>query len=141
MAGVVPPERDVESLARNILHAASARPRLLDVNARLLGWATKRPEFKVGLFRFVDVFPACRTPDDVLVHLDEYVATKDAPHLIRGGVKLAHGVPFGARAARAVARSGIRRMAQQFIGGATPSDAVERSRLLRDGGFASSVDL
>ncbi len=141
MARGVPPEAEVEALARRILKDASPRRNPFDVNARLLAWTTKKPAFKVGLFRFVDVFPACRTPHDVLDHLDEYVATDDAPRLIRTGVKVAHGVPFGARAATALARRGITRMAQQFIGGANPDDAVDRARTLWDDGFATSVDL
>ena len=112
-----------------------------DVNSRLLSWATKRPHFKTGLFRFVDVFPACTSPHDVLDHLDEYLLTDDAPGVVRTGLGAAHALPLGARAARRAANAGIRRMAQQFIGGTNPTEAVERARDLWNDGYATTVDL
>ena len=78
----------------------SAYANAFDVNTRLLTWATKRPHFKTSLFRFVDVFPACTTPHDVLDHLDEYLLTDDTPGIVRAGLGAAHAVPSGARAAR-----------------------------------------
>ncbi len=104
-----PAEDDVEDLARQILRSAQPSPAVrvrnaFDVNTRLLTWATKRPHFKTGLFRFVDVFPACTSPHDVLDHLDEYIVTDDTPGIVRAGLGTAHALPFGARAARRVAR-------------------------------------
>ena len=97
-----PAEDDVEDLARQILRSAQPSPAVrvrnaFDVNTRLLTWATKRPHFKTGLFRFVDVFPACTSPHDVLDHLDEYVLTDDTPGIVRAGLGTAHALPFGAR--------------------------------------------
>ncbi|MGQ0823718.1 MAG: proline dehydrogenase family protein [Actinomycetota bacterium] len=139
---VVPAEADVEQLARAILRAAapSARARF-DANARLLAWAAKRPDFKTGLFRFVDVFPACTSPADVLDHLDQYLRTDDSPAVVRAGLRAAHGLPFGARLASTVARGGIRRMAQQFIGGRDAPDGVARVAALWRSGYAATVDL
>ena len=96
-----PAEDDVEDLARQILRSAQPSPAVrvrnaFDVNTRLLTWATKRPHFKTGLFRFVDVFPACTSPHDVLDHLDEYVLTDDTPGIVRAGLGTAHALPFGA---------------------------------------------
>ncbi|MGH8979127.1 MAG: proline dehydrogenase family protein, partial [Acidimicrobiia bacterium] len=143
---VTPDENEVEALARRILRAA--RPSLteragaaFDVNTRMLTWATKRPHFKAGLFRFVDVFPACTSPQDVLDHLDEYVVTDDTPGIVRTGLGVAHAMPFGARAARAVARGGIHRMAGQFIGGSDPATAMPRVTELWNDGYATTVDL
>jgi RHH-type proline utilization regulon transcriptional repressor/proline dehydrogenase/delta 1-pyrroline-5-carboxylate dehydrogenase len=141
-----PDENDVEALARKILRAARPSPAqrvraAFDVNTRLLTWATKRPHFKAGLFRFVDVFPACTSPQDVLDHLDEYVVTEDTPGIVRVGLGAAHVMPFGARAARAAARSGIHRMAGQFIGGSDPDAAMARVTELWNDGYATTVDL
>ncbi|MET1001758.1 MAG: hypothetical protein ABWZ15_08110, partial [Acidimicrobiia bacterium] len=139
-------EKDVDTLARQIVAAAApdAGARLrstFDVNAQMLRWATARPHFKTGLFRFVDVFPACTSADDVLNHLDEYVLTDDTPGIVRAGLRTAHVVPFGSRLARAGARFGIRRMAEQFIGGADPAAATAEAGALWAAGFATTVDL
>jgi RHH-type transcriptional regulator, proline utilization regulon repressor / proline dehydrogenase / delta 1-pyrroline-5-carboxylate dehydrogenase len=139
---VVPPEHRVERVARELLRAArpSWRDRV-DVNGRLLSWATRRPHFKTGLFRFVDAFPACRTSREVLDHLDEYVLTDDAPAVVRAGLRTANIVPGGAPLAAVVARAGIERMARQFIGGANAEEAVIRVAELWNDGFAATVDL
>ena len=141
-----PAEDDVEDLARQILVAA--RPTIgdrfrdaFDPSARMLAWTAKRPHFKTGLFRFVDVFPACTSPADVLDHLDEYVLTDDTPGVVRAGIGAAHAVPFGARAARGVAHGSIHRMARQFIAGSNPTEAVARTAELWNDGFANTVDL
>src|SRR5262245_40632755 len=141
-----PVEQDVEDLARTILRRARPSPatrvrNAFDVNTRLLTWATKRPHFKTGLFRFVDVFPACTTPHDVLDHLDEYLRTDATPGIVRAGLGTAHAIPFGARAARFVARGGIHRMAHQFIGGANASEAAPCAATLWDRGYATTIDL
>jgi RHH-type proline utilization regulon transcriptional repressor/proline dehydrogenase/delta 1-pyrroline-5-carboxylate dehydrogenase len=141
-----PDENDVEDVARALLRAARPSPLArargaFDVNARLLDWATRRPHFKTGLFRFVDVFPACTSPHDVLDHMDEYLLTDDAPRVVRSGLGIAHATPFGARIARRAARGGIHRMAGQFIGGTNPTEAVERARALWNDGFATTIDL
>jgi len=139
---VRPPEHEVERVGRELLRAArpSWRDRV-NANTRLLAWATRRPHFKSGLFRFVDAFPACRSAREVLDHLDEYVRTDDAPAFVRAGIRGADVLPGGASIAAVVARAGIERMARQFIGGASALEGVARVAELWGVGFASTVDL
>jgi RHH-type transcriptional regulator, proline utilization regulon repressor / proline dehydrogenase / delta 1-pyrroline-5-carboxylate dehydrogenase len=108
---------------------------------RMLGWAMEHPTFKTQLFRFVDVFPACRTDEDVLRHVDEYFGDVEIPRALDLGIDVAEHVPRGAWITSAVARRNIRRMARQFIAGATPADAVKRLRSYWDRGEAATVDL
>ncbi len=71
-------EHEVQALARQIAAAgASERAHLFHLgrwSERVLDWAMSHPGFKTELFRFVDVFPACRDDADVLRHLSEYFA-------------------------------------------------------------------
>jgi RHH-type proline utilization regulon transcriptional repressor/proline dehydrogenase/delta 1-pyrroline-5-carboxylate dehydrogenase len=143
---VVPSEVDVEQLARELLRAAT--PSVLErardtfsVDQRLMRWAIARPAFKTDLFRFVDVYPACESADDVLQHLDEYLDNESTPMTVRRGLHVAHRLPGGAHLARVATKAGITRMARQFIGGTTADDAVTRVRQLWDRGFAATVDL
>ena len=64
--------------------------------------------------------------EDVLDHLDEYFAPTTRPASCGLGSASPHAVPFGARRRVPVARGGIRRMAGQFIVGASPADAMAR---------------
>src|SRR5207247_1188649 len=91
---------------------------------RVLDWAMSHPGFKTQLFRFVDVFPACRDDADVLRHLSEYFAGVEVPRALGLGLEVAEVVPFGARISTAAARRNIMRMAGQLIAGATPEDAL-----------------
>ena len=139
-------ERDVGELARRL--AGLTRPSLAgrlwqraDPSELLMGWAVRRPEFKVPLFRFVDALPACRTPADVMAHLDGYLDTPASPWLVRAGLKTAEAVPGGDRVAAAAARNGVRRMARRFIAGQSAAGATEALADLWRHGYAASVDL
>lgn len=109
---------------------------------RMLEWAMAHPDFKTQLFRFVDVFPACRTNADVERHLEEYFDEVDIPRAVDLGLGVAeHTGPVGAAAAARVARSNILRMAGQFIAGEGPDDALEALERLWHGGEAFTIDL
>jgi RHH-type transcriptional regulator, proline utilization regulon repressor / proline dehydrogenase / delta 1-pyrroline-5-carboxylate dehydrogenase len=90
------------------------------------------------------VFPACRDDEDVLRHLEEYFEGTegvDVPKALDLGIDVAEHVPFGAHVSAAVARRNIRRMARQFIAGATPAAALPKLARLWRRGEASTVDL
>src|SRR6059036_3601609 len=121
-------EHEVQALARQIAAAgASERVHLFHLgrwSERVLDWAMSHPGFKTQLFRFVDVFPACRDDADVLRHLAEYFEDLEVPRALSLGIGMAEVVPFGARVSAAAARRNILRMARQLIAGATPADAL-----------------
>src|ERR1700757_2881290 len=85
-------ERDVRALAREIAAAgASERANLFHLgrwSERVLDWAMSHPSFKTQLFRFVNVFPACRDDADVLRHLVEYFADVPVPRALRLGLEV-----------------------------------------------------
>ena len=109
---------------------------------RMLEWAMSHPSFKTQLFRFVDVFPATTGDEDVVRHLDEYLhGGTDVPRILDLGLDAAEHLPLGKAAAAGLARRSISRVAEQFIVGQTPAEAVPGLRKLWAGGSASTVDL
>ena len=108
---------------------------------RMLGWAMSHPSFKTQLFRFVDVFPATTGDADVLRHLREYFDEADAPKLMDLGVGIADHLPGGGAISASIARRNIVKMAQQFIVGSTPAEAVAGLERLWRAGSAFTVDL
>jgi RHH-type proline utilization regulon transcriptional repressor/proline dehydrogenase/delta 1-pyrroline-5-carboxylate dehydrogenase len=108
---------------------------------RMLAFAMNHPSFKTQLFRFVDVFPATTGDADVLRHINEYFDDTDAPRLLDVGVELADHLPMGDKLSASIARRNIRRMAQQFIVGTSPADAVHGLSDLWRRGSAFTVDL
>jgi RHH-type proline utilization regulon transcriptional repressor/proline dehydrogenase/delta 1-pyrroline-5-carboxylate dehydrogenase len=140
-----PLDADVTALARRIAElGAGERSRIVHSSwwsERMLEWAMSHPSFKTQLFRFVDVFPATTSDDDVLRHLDEYFDGADVPRVFDIGLDVAEHVPFGKTAAASVARRNIARMAGQFIVGTDAASAAEGLHRLWRAGSAFTVDL
>src|SRR5688572_8887575 len=138
-------ERDAQALARRIASLGEGeRSRVFKMSwwsDRMMDWAMSRPAFKTQLFRFVDVFPALDGNDDIARHLAEYFDGVDVPKALDLGVDLADRVPFGAAIEARVARKNIARMAEQFIVGETPDEAVSGLHRLWRAGSAATVDL
>src|SRR4051812_15652383 len=138
-------EGEVDALARRLAELGTGERskvfRMSWWSERMLDWAMSRPAFKTQLFRFVDVFPALDGNDDVARHLAEYFDGVDVPRALDVGVDLADKVPFGPWVEAGVARRNILRMAEQFIVGQTPKEAVEGLHRLWRGGTAATIDL
>ncbi|HUP84849.1 MAG TPA: proline dehydrogenase family protein [Acidimicrobiales bacterium] len=140
-----PLDAEVTELARRIADlGAGEQSRVFHMSwwsERMLTWAMAHPDFKTQLFRFVDVFPATTGADDVLRHIHEYFEGADAPRLMGLGVDLAEKMPFGGSISASVARRNILKMAEQFIVGEDPGEAVEGLHQLWRDGSAFTVDL
>ncbi|MEX0790426.1 MAG: proline dehydrogenase family protein [Actinomycetota bacterium] len=108
---------------------------------RMLEWAMAHPVFKTRLFHFVDAFPALRSDDDVVRHLEEYFEGVEIPSQLKLGLDLADRVPLGKATSALVARRNIKRMARQFIVGESPHDAEDDLRKLWEHGSSFTVDL
>ncbi len=138
-------DRDTATLARVIAELGeNERSRVFAMSwwsDRVMDWAMARPAFKTQLFRFVDVFPALRSDAEVARHVGEYFDGVDVPRALDLGIGVADRVPFGRRVEARVARRNIMRMAQQFIVGATPEDAVAGLHRLWREGSAFTVDV
>jgi RHH-type proline utilization regulon transcriptional repressor/proline dehydrogenase/delta 1-pyrroline-5-carboxylate dehydrogenase len=138
-------DRDVTALATRIADLGEGEKasvyRMSWWSDRMLGWAMSHPSFKTQLFRFVDVFPATHSDDEVLRHVREYFEGPDLPKVLDLGVGLADHLPGGGSITAGVARRNITRMAEQFIVGATPEEAVARLHQLWRQGSGFVVDL
>jgi RHH-type proline utilization regulon transcriptional repressor/proline dehydrogenase/delta 1-pyrroline-5-carboxylate dehydrogenase len=107
---------------------------------RLMEFSMRDENFKVQMFRFVDVLPSLRRSGEVVRHLDEYFAeTRNgfAP-LLRTGVWAARLLPW---VSGRMLRWNVSGMARQFIAGRNPDDVIKtlRKRHARKIGF--TVDL
>jgi RHH-type proline utilization regulon transcriptional repressor/proline dehydrogenase/delta 1-pyrroline-5-carboxylate dehydrogenase len=137
-------ERQIQVIAADLLDAARAHEQgffsTRFYSDKLVNWAMKDPHFKTQLFRFVDVYPTLRTPQQVYDHVAEHLLRDDVQR--PPGFDL--GMKLGSLAKGAVAgtmSSQIRSMARQFIAGATADEAIPQLRDAWDNGVAFSVDL
>jgi proline dehydrogenase len=94
---------------------------------------------RAALFRFVDVRPACTSPDDLVAHLRDLLADADSPTAQRGARALGHRALH--RPAALAAATGVRQMAGRFIVGEDVARARPELERLWRSGVSTTVDL
>jgi RHH-type proline utilization regulon transcriptional repressor/proline dehydrogenase/delta 1-pyrroline-5-carboxylate dehydrogenase len=98
---------------------------------------------KVQMFRFIDVLPMLKTGEQVARHLQEYFLDHGEifPVAVQWGLIFASHRSAAARAVALAVRRNTTRMAQRFIAGATPVEALTTIRKLRRQRLAFTLDL
>ena len=111
---------------------------------KLTDWCMRNDNFKVQLFRFVDVLPYLTTSESLSRHLQEYFADQDEdiPSVLKWGAKTAGigGRVAGKMLAHTI-RANIESMAKQFIIGENLEDALKVLTKLRKNNFGFTVDI
>ena len=111
---------------------------------KVMDWAMKNEDFKVQMFRFVDVLPYLNTSESLSRHIEEYFSGEDSniPDVLKwGATKTKIGGGLVAKVLNKTIRSNIESMARQFIIGQVSKEAVKGIRKLRKDGFAFVLDL
>lgn len=110
---------------------------------KVMDWTMKRPDFKVAMFRFVDVLPYLHSNEEVAKHLRDYFMGDDheLPPVLQWGIGSLASTGIGARIAGMAIKKNIEQMARQFIVGETAEDALPALRKIVANGFAFTVDL
>jgi proline dehydrogenase len=118
-----------------------ARHPIRALDQKALDLTYRDAELRAALFRFVDVVPACRSPEDLARHLSAFVHEVDEPPLpLEAAIRMADS-KAGSRALGVAAAAGVRHMAHRFIVGETPRDALPVVHALWRDGVGVSVDL
>ncbi|MBT8762634.1 L-glutamate gamma-semialdehyde dehydrogenase [Desulfohalobiaceae bacterium Ax17] len=111
---------------------------------KVMDWAMRNENFKVQLFRFVDVLPYLNRSESLTRHIQEYFAADehDLPPVLKWGAKgagLSKGLA-GKVLAKTI-RANIENMAKQFIIGENTKQATKTLKKLRKDNFAFTVDI
>jgi RHH-type transcriptional regulator, proline utilization regulon repressor / proline dehydrogenase / delta 1-pyrroline-5-carboxylate dehydrogenase len=107
---------------------------------RMMAFSMRDEQFKVQLFRFVDVLASLRRSHEIVQHLEEYFAEMRngfAP-MLHTGVRLAKVVPW---ISGQLLRWNVSGMARQFIAGKNPEDVMKTLRKRRAQKIGFTVDL
>jgi RHH-type transcriptional regulator, proline utilization regulon repressor / proline dehydrogenase / delta 1-pyrroline-5-carboxylate dehydrogenase len=133
-------ESSVLEIGSDLLHRARRHHETGSWAERVLTWALADRDFRVQLFRFVDVFPMLSTSSQIYDYLTEYLAQPGVtvPGWLEVGLKagrLARGV-----LAKTVARR-VTSLADNFIPGSDAAAAMPKLEQLWDEGSAFSLDL
>ncbi len=123
----------------------NTEPSLLDpryLNSLLMRWSMRQRDFKVNLFRLVDVLPTLKSNTAIAEHVREYLippANKIHPSL--GWLISLCENPLLAHVAAGMVRQGVRQMASMFIAGESPTSALPVLQRLRRERYSFTVDL
>jgi proline dehydrogenase len=136
-------EPQVRELGRRIAAEQARAPRgagraLEDRGMELLA---RDPQLRAALFRLVDVAPACATPRELAEHLSALLGEVDRQWAPVSAVRRVSARPVPGRAVGRAAGIAVHRMAQRFIVGEGPGEAVPALARLWRAGAAASVDL
>ncbi|PYK06374.1 MAG: L-glutamate gamma-semialdehyde dehydrogenase, partial [Verrucomicrobia bacterium] len=107
---------------------------------RMMALSMRDEQFKVQMFRFVDVLPSLRKSGDIIQHLEEYFAGMRngfAP-VIQTGVRVARFVPW---ISAFILRRNVSGMARQFIAGKNCADVMKTLRKRHAKKIGFTVDL
>lgn len=109
---------------------------------RIMEWSMQRPEFKLNMFRLVDVLPNLRSSSEVARHVNEYLGDVGAEMgaLVRWGLNVDPDSLRAKLTAMAV-RVKVNQMAGQFIAGESPQAALNKLKRMRAHGIAFTADL
>ncbi len=125
-------EKETQRIGQEILEGLKAEKYSLFHRewwgGQVLKWAMQDEDFKVALFRFIDVLPSLKESSQVVRLLKEYfdLPDKKFPPLVSWGLKtLSPSSPAGLLAARTI-RAHVTRMAQQFIIGTDVEEAIPK---------------
>ncbi|SKA63744.1 proline dehydrogenase family protein [Desulfobaculum bizertense] len=111
---------------------------------KVLDWSMKDEDFKVQLFRFVDVLPCLYTPESLSEHMADYFQSSsgDVPAVMKFGLKSAGvvGKLSNGLVAKGISKN-IERMGRQFIIGQNAKEALKNLIKLRKEGFAFVINI
>src|SRR5213596_1406503 len=135
-------QNEIERRGSRIFELVDKHPEPLFSKAglyqRLMALSMRDEQFKVQLFRFVDVLPSLRGSSEIIEHLDEYFSDNGFGPLVDAGVRLARIVPW---VSGPLLRWNVSGMARQFIAGRNPDDVMATLRKRHAQKIGFTVDL
>jgi len=110
---------------------------------RLMDWSMGHEDFKLQLFRFIDVLPCLTTEEMLAEHIREYFSEgENVPTVLRLGAKSAGiGGRLGMKLLGKTICKNLESMARQFIVGNTIPGTVKNIGKFRRKGFAFTLDV
>ncbi len=138
-------EEKIREMGLELLSAVREVPPAFDRKrwtGRIMDWSMKHEDFKIRLFRFIDVLPSLKSDEQVVRLLQEYFSGEaNVPKAIIGGIGMFFGRGIAPAIAGPVIRKSIESMALQFIAGKDAKDIRNAIKTLRQDGSLFSIDL
>ena len=113
-----------------------------NITGKIMNWAMSQPNFKINLFRLVDVLPTLKTNAAIAKHISEYLSQSAAEisGMLSWAMRVKPNSPKAPIAALTVKKS-VKQMAKSFIAGESPQEALDNLHSLAKDQIAYTVDL
>jgi RHH-type proline utilization regulon transcriptional repressor/proline dehydrogenase/delta 1-pyrroline-5-carboxylate dehydrogenase len=137
-------QSEIERRGEEIFSLVDQHPESLFSKAgfyqRMMAFSMRDEQFKVQMFRFVDVLASLRRSGDIVEHLREYFAGMDNSivPMMKTGLRAAGIFPW---LTAAILRRNVSGMARQFIAGRNGADVMKTLRKKRKERIGFTVDL
>src|SRR6266403_515163 len=137
-------QSEIEQRGARIFELVDQHPESLFSKAgfyqRMMALSMRDEQFKVQMFRFVDVLPSLRKSGDIVQHLEEYFAGmhNGLTPVIQSGVRVGRFVPW---ISAFILRRNVSGMARQFIAGKNCADVMKTLRKRHAEKIGFTVDL
>ena len=149
------PDLDRSQLEANIAESGRAffkrigseSPSVFNKNwwiSKVMDWSMRHEDFKIQLFRFIDVLPYLTTEEMLVSHIQEYFSNEaSVPAVLRLGARsTGMAGKLGTNLLGKTIRKNLEMMALQFIVGGTVEETVKNlGRLRQKQGFAFTLDI
>jgi RHH-type proline utilization regulon transcriptional repressor/proline dehydrogenase/delta 1-pyrroline-5-carboxylate dehydrogenase len=138
-------EEQIRATGHELYSAVSGTPPAFDTKrwiGRIMDWAMKNEDFKIRLFRFIDVLPSLKTDTMIVKLLGEYFSGEtEISKLVSGGIRLVAGSGGFSPVAGPIIKKGVESIARQFIAGRNVQEAAQAVKVLLADGTSFSIDL
>jgi RHH-type proline utilization regulon transcriptional repressor/proline dehydrogenase/delta 1-pyrroline-5-carboxylate dehydrogenase len=139
-------EKNLKIFAHEIFKAiGEQQPSSFNKNAlagKLMSWSMSKPDFKVNLFRLVDVLPSLDNSKDVVKHINEYLAHSASKiNWLAGLLIKSSKTPLTSSLTKLIVKRSVKEMAKMFIAGETPQASLKNLHRIYNEGMTHTVDL
>jgi len=112
-------------------------------SGKMMEWSMNYPEFKIEMFRFVDVLPSLNDSEAIAAHIKEYFLRPELnfPTVIRAGLGIATSNSLTSKVTASAIRKNVTAMAGTFITGDSVETAKKTLEKLWNNGFCFTVDI
>lgn len=113
------------------------------INDIMMEWSMRHPDFKVEMFRFVDVLPSLVSSAQIIKHLREYFlqSSAEVPFWVRSGLSVATHLPLTDNLTAKMVRQNVSAMARSFITGEDADRAGRALEAIWNSGSCFTVDI
>lgn len=113
------------------------------LNDIMMEWSMRHHDFKIEMFRFVDVLPSLVHSSQIIRHLKEYFLStqSEVPFWVRSGLGVVTRLPLTNDLTARLIRKNVSSMARTFITGENAECAAPSLESIWKNGFGFTVDI